>query len=400
MALASGLAHADPMDLSLSRLSFFNDTPWNNGGVSYDPARWRFMGGCGTPATGAVPGVVGGGQAYAQCYADNQLWANLVNELGAALAPSLATPAMTLGIAGLYVGYEISITNLHNTADHWRRGTEGTVGSDVNSDTRTTRDNGDAAAFVSHLHVRKGLPFGFELGTQATHMHSSNIWAIGADVRWSLFEGFHRNWGWLPDLAVRGSVNTVVGQTQYALTVVGIDGMLSKRFTVGGSVRLSPYLGAQALFIFGDSGVVDLTPSRNARAECPRQEIRYVPDPNTGVGRSPSGLVGQVVCNGGGTLPAGVPGELNDTRNSAVFQPVRILRPRGFLGLQMQWEILVITAEFGVDIGSPSFLNTPPADAGRPLTQAVSAGASTRAPLTLDGYTQWTTTLGIGLAFH
>ena len=395
VGVAAQTASADPMDLSLSRLSFYNDTPWNNGGVNYDPMRWRFQGGCGTAGTAA-----NGGQAYALCYPDNQLWANLVNELGAALAPSLATPAMTLGIAGVYVGYELSITNLHNTADQWRRGTEGNVGSDVNSDTRTTRDNGDPAAYVSHIHVRKGLPFGFELGTQMSHLHSSNIWAIGADIRWSLFEGFHRGWGWLPDFAVRGSVNTVVGQSQYSLTVVGIDAMVSKRFSLGGQVRLSPFVGAQGLFIFGDSGVVDLTPSRSARAECPRQEIRYVADPNTGTGRSPSGLVGQVVCNGGGTLPSPtLPGDLNDTRNSAVFQPIRIFRPRGFLGLQLQWEILVITAEFAVDLGDPSFTNSP-TDAGRPGSQTASAGASTRAPLTLDGYTQWTSTIGVGLAFH
>lgn len=396
VGLASAAASADPMDLSLNRLSYYNNTPWTSGGVSYNPTRWAFRGGCGTAGTAGADG-----QAFAQCFPDNQLWANLVNELGAALAPSLAAPAMTLGVAGLYVGYEISITNLQRTGEHWRRGTEGSITSNVNSDTSSRRDNGDAAGFVSRIHVRKGLPFGFELGTQVSHLHESGLWAIGLDLRWSLFEGFHRGLGWLPDLAVRGSVNTLAGQSQMALTVVGIDAVLSKRFAIGGQVRLSPYLGGQAMLIFGDSGVIDLTPSRSAQTECPRPQTRFVPDTRTGADRSPSGLIGQVFCNGGGMLPSPtLPGDLNDTRNSAVFQPIRILRPRGFLGLQMQWEILMITAEFSVDLGDPSFTTTPPVDAGRPVTTNVAAGAPTRTPISLDNYTQWTTTVGVGLAFR
>lgn len=396
VVLAGATASADPMDLSLNRLSYYNNTPWTAGGVSYNPTRWAFRGGCGTAGTAGSDG-----QAFAQCFPDNQLWANLVNELGAALAPSLAAPAMTLGVAGLYVGYEVSITNLQRTGEHWRRGTEGTLVSNVNSDTSSRRDNGDAAAFVSRIHVRKGLPFGFELGTQVSHLHSSGMWAIGLDLRWSLFEGFHRGLGWLPDLAVRGSVNTLAGQSQMALTVVGIDAVLSKRFAIGGQVRLSPYVGGQGLLIFGDSGVIDLTPSRSAQSECPRPQTRFIPDARTGADRSPSGLVGQVFCNGGGTLPsATLPGDLNDTRNSAVFAPMRILRTRGFLGLQMQWEILMVTAEFSVDLGDPSFTTTPSVDAGRPVTTNVAAGSPTRTPISLDNYTQWTTTLGVGLAFR
>lgn len=396
LALAGASASADPMDLSLNRLSYYNNTPWSNGGVRYEPSRWAFRGGCGTAGTAGADG-----QAYAQCFPDNQLWANLVNELGAALAPALAAPAMTLGTSGIYVGYELSVTNLQASGEHWRRGTEGSAVSNVNSDTSTRRDNGDGAGVVSRIHVRKGLPFGFELGTQVSHLHSSGIWAIGADLRWALFEGFHSGLGWLPDLALRGSVNTLAGQSQMSLTVVGIDAVVSKRFTLGGQVRLSPYVGAQGMLIFGDSGVIDLTPSRSAQSECPRPQTRYVPDTRTGADRSPSGLVGQVICNGGGSLPTPtLPGDLNDTRNSAVFQPMRILRTRGFLGLQFQWEILMVTAEFSVDLGDPSFTSTPPTDAGRPVTTNVAAGAPSRTPISLDNYTQWTTTVGVGLAFR
>lgn len=395
LSLAS-VARADPMDLALNRLSLFNNTPWRNGGVTYDPARWVYRGGCGL--AGTADAGMGMGQAYAQCLPDNELWANLVNELGAALAPSINTPAMTLGLAGVYVGYELGVTGLNRNSAYWTRGTEGSASSNVGSGTASIRDRGDAAAIVSRLHVRKGLPFGFELGTQASYLHSSSIWAIGLDLRWSPFEGFRRGVGYLPDLAFRGAVSTVVGQRQLNLTVAEADVSLSKRFTLGGSVRLTPVLGAQMLFIFGDSGVVDLTPTRSAFSECPRQSVRYIADPT-----SPSGYSGQLQCGNGGTLPsvggAAIPGELNDTRNNAVFAAMRIRRVRGFFGLQVQWEILTFAANVSFDLADPAFFSDPSSDAGRPVNTGT-PGAVQRRPIEFAGYAQWTGNFAVGLTFR
>jgi hypothetical protein len=252
---------------------------------------------------------------------------------------------------------------------------------------------------VSRLHVRKGLPFGFELGTQASYLHSSSLWAIGLDLRWSPFEGFRRGVGYIPDLAIRGAVNTVLGQSQLSLTIVDVDVSLSKRFTVGGSVRITPVLGAQMLFIFGDSGVIDLTPTRSAFAECPRQQVRYVPDAS-----SPSMLAGQLQCGGGGALPSAggrtIPPELNDTRNNAVFAPMRIRRVRGFFGLQVQWQVLTFSAQVSADLAEPAFVSEPSADAGRPVTTGTASARVPRTPLQFADYTQWTANLAVGLTFR
>ncbi len=401
LALTPLSAAADPMDLALHRLSYYNNTSWSGGGVNYEPSRWLFQGGCGTQGT--ARSAMGSGQEYAQCYPDNQLWANLVNELGGALAPGLSAPAMTLGYGGVYFGYEMAVSNLDRTADHWRRGTQGSASSNVGTGTASQRDRGDANSFVSRLHVRKGLPLGFELGTQVSYLHSSNIWAIGLDLRWSLLEGFRRGVGYLPDFAVRGAVNTVVGQSQFNLTVVGIDATLSKRFTIGGQLRLTPILGGQFLMILGDSGVVDFTPDRSAFAEGPRQEIRYVPDtrPTTDTMRSPSGLVGQLQCGGGGRpVSTTLPGDLNDTRNAGVFSAMRIYRGRMIAGLQLQWEMFTVSGEFSYDMVPAGFLRTPNSEAGRPLTTPVAMGAATRAPVTLNDFRQWTTTIAVGFTFQ
>jgi hypothetical protein len=203
-------------------------------------------------------------------------------------------------------------------------------------------------------------------------------------------------------VAVRGAVNTMVGQSQMNLTVVSVDAVLSKRFTLGGLLRLTPYAGGQALMIFGDSGVIDFTPTRSAYAECPRQTIAYVPDtrPMDDPNRSPSGLVGQLQCSGSAQTQPGIPADLNDTRNSGVFQSMRILRPRAFFGLQLQWEYFMVTGEFVADIAEPSWLRTPPNEAGRPSTTPGPMGQQQFTPITFADRTQWMTTISVGLAFR
>ncbi len=384
------------MDLSLNRLSMYNNTPWTNGQEpSNDPARWMFQGGCGTAGTAGTG--LGNGQAFARCLPDNQLWTNLMNELGGALAPGLSAPAMTLGYNGLYIGFEEAVTNLNRNSEYWRRGTQGSPDALTGSGTAATRNQGDADAFVSRIHVRKGFPMGFELGTTVSHLDSSSIWAMGLDLRWAPFEGYRHGMGILPDFAVRGAVNTVVGQSQFNLTVVSVDATISKRFTLGGQVRVSPYLGVQELFILADSGVIDMTPARNAYAECPRQPIDYVPDttPVGSPGRSPSGLIGQRQCTGG-TAIQGLPGGLNDTVNTSTFEPVRIARTRAFLGMQLQWDLVMFTGEFAFDAADPTFFRTPSDGTGRPST--TTAGAVT--PMPLAPFWQWPVTIGAGVAFR
>ena len=40
------------------------------------------------------------------------------------------------------------------------------------------------------LKIRKGFPFGIELTGSFGYLAQSSLYTIGADVRWSLFEGF------------------------------------------------------------------------------------------------------------------------------------------------------------------------------------------------------------------
>lgn len=369
-------AAADPGDLALNRLTFFNaaqPTAMN----PEPPPDYQFRGGCGTPETNG-----------AQCEADNQLFANLINQLGGALAPSLAAPARTIGYGGFYFSTELSIANINGDAEYWRRGTVGTARDlEAGRGTATVRERVPNQLFVSRFHVSKGFPYGFELGLQASYLHDSSMVAVGLDIRWALFEGFRTGVGYLPDFAVRGSVNTLVGNPQLYLTVVGIDASLSKPFTIGGMQTLTPYLGGQGLMIFGDSTVIDGTPTRSSFEECPRRQLVAETDPMSGA------VTGShLECQGGSGTPMGW---ANDSRNEMVFQPVRILRWRGFAGLRYRFGMFTLTGEFAMDLlDRANWLSEPPAGAGRPNAQG------TRQNITLDPYRQFMVTVGLGVTFN
>jgi hypothetical protein len=363
--LAALPAHAGENDLALNRLSY---------AIPQDPTMVPVqVGGCGTEQTN-----------FALCAPDNQLFVNLINQLGGVLAPALLAPAGTLGYNGLYFGFEPAISGVRGEGDYWHRGTEGGTMNRVGSGTQTRRDRMPNFLFVQRFHVRKAFPYGFELGLQTSWLQDSGLVALGLDIRWALFEGFRTGIGYLPDFAVRGSVNTLVGNPQLYLTVVGIDTSLSKQFPIAGLFTLTPYAGGQALMIFGDSTVIDATPTRSAYQECPRRRLVFGMTPS-----DPSTLV----CEAGSNTPMGAP---NDSLNEMVFLQTRILRWRAFAGLRFRYRYLSLTGEFTMDVPDrPSFLND--ADAGR--GQGPQNDMRMATDVTFDAYRQWTASLGVGLQF-
>jgi hypothetical protein len=369
LGLAASRADADAGDIALGRLSYFDR------GTAGMPD-FAFAGGCGTAAT------MGAG-----CLPDNQLFFNLVNELGGALAPSLLAPARTIGYGGLYFGIEESISNINGGGEYWRRGT---VGTDrdlaMMRGTATVRESLPSVLAVQRLHVRKGFPYGFELGLQTSWVADSSMVALGLDIRWAPFEGFRTGIGYLPDLAFRGAVNTLVGNPQLYLTIVSVDASLSKPFTLGGMSVLTPFLGAQALMILGDSTVVDGTPTRSNYQECTRREVQFDPPP-------PATPTGSHLGCTAGTMPEGI---ANDSHNDFVFTPVRLLRWRLFGGLQFRFGIFTLSGEFAIDIVRPSFMTDPNANSpgGRPNA------TGGRDPITITQTNQWMTTIGLGVTFN
>lgn len=314
-------ASADEMDISLSRL------------------RAPAVDAMGVPIDGAF-------------VADDPAWFRLMSQLGFAIAsPSLA-PARTTGTRGFYVGFETSVTSIDDGASYWRRGTEGDAMSI--GENRFVR----SSLVASQLTIRKGLPFGLELGGSVGHLYGTEQWIWGGELRIALLEGFREGIsGFVPDIAVRGAIRTLTGDSEFHLTVPSMDFTISKPIVLGGVATLTPILNAQLLWILADSELVDLTPERDAFAEC-------MPD----AGPPMMGDGSTIRCTGGSA---------QDFGNDALFTDIRAFRARMSLGFQLRYRIFTTLLSLQWDLRSPGSTDDAiPQDLPRQWTLNIGVGAT------------------------
>ena len=174
---------------------------------------------------------------------DQQAFRQIMREMGMAFAPRLLQPAETLGINGFQFDLGFSATSIKSDDPYWERGIS---------------DRDPPSHLMTMLvDVRKGLPYSVEVGVNASYLIDSELWAIGGSLKWALNEAVDI----FPiDVAIRGSANHVVGASQFSLTTMGLDAILSRSFGAGGIANIGPYLAYSPLFIYARSGVVDATP--------------------------------------------------------------------------------------------------------------------------------------------
>jgi len=291
LMLTAAPASAQDMNIALSRLS---------------------LPGCGTE------GVT--------CQRDDDAYRSVMSEFAGAMIPPVLTPAGTRGVRGIYVGFETWFTGIDGASEAWHRAVEG---DGMDGDASRSRFV-DGVISWGRLNVRKGLPFGFELGTNIAYMVNSSYWALGAEIRWALFEGFRDGVGWIPDVAVRGAVQTLVGDGEFNVTVPSVELIVSQPFVIANTVEVVPWVVGQAAFPFVDSELVDLTPQTSSFAGCD-------PDPLTPETGPPP------ICRGMG-------GALND---NVVFPSLRSTRWRLGAGVQVRYEWFTLLGNFMMDLVRP-----------------------------------------------
>ncbi len=178
---------------------------------------------------------------------------SLVSELGVALAPRLLAPADTLGFGGFQFSADIAWTSISNDA-RWWRAMRSSPAADATS-------HGAAMLPTIGLFARKGIWFpvpSIEFGAGAVHLFDSKIWSGQAYVKLALQEGYHDLP--VPSVAVRGGVSRMLGQKDLDLTIISMDGSVSKHVGVGSTWGLDPYAGYGALLMVPRSEVIDPTP--------------------------------------------------------------------------------------------------------------------------------------------
>jgi hypothetical protein len=352
---ASFVARAESMDLALERLvSNASSCLSSDGTGRFAPA---------APTT--------------TCQPDNVAFKRLVNQLGFALAPSAMHSARTTGYGGFDLAIEATYTSISSDADYWKRGTQGAPDPSTN---RAPTSNQSPASLLQQysLKMRKGFGFGMEITGIVGFLPQTSLINGGADVRMAVLEGFRTGvLGILPDVAVGGGVRTITGTPELQLTTVGVDVQISKPFAIQDSSLLTPWLGYQYVWIFGDSGLVDLTPGTNAIGAC-NYSGPNVPG-NAGPNKTSSDPAGHVqnvydgapVCNGGSA---------RDFNNNVVFNSVRLQRQRLIFGMNYRYEQVKFGAQFMTDLLSPGDSNsgvnrTDLKDEDRQWTLALELGA-------------------------
>lgn len=323
-SLVAGVASADKMDPSIERFVLNSRCigTVDNVGKYYDPTA-----------------------GFTRCLPDNLAFAKLVAQYGTAIGPTPSYAARTTGFGGFKIGVQGAYTTIDSDAPYWKKGTQGPVDKSTNQ--YSVVNNGpDDLLQVYSVRLAKGFPFGFELGASFGHIANTSLVTGGGDVRLSVLEGFRTNYGlgYLPDLAATGGIRTITGTSQLKLTVVSVDGVLSKPIPIQGSVILQPHVGYQWLRIFGDSGVVDMTPNTD-----PVQHCGYRGDNNPAT-PDPSKKVfdGQPNCAGSSA----------DFNNNVVFDAVRLNRHRINAGLDLRFQMVYLGLNFLADLIPVAEANT------------------------------------------
>ena len=149
----------------------------------------------------------------------------LSKEAGAALAYRNAAPAAPLGITGFDIGAEVSFIDIKKESEYWKAAL-----------------NNDAPSYLyfPSLRVRKGLPFGIDVGARYSYVPDSNVKLYGFEMSKALLEGTAVT----PALGVRASYTKLAGVNDLDLQTVALDANISKGFAI-----ITPYAGAGMVWV-------------------------------------------------------------------------------------------------------------------------------------------------------
>lgn len=142
----------------------------------------------------------------------------LSEDLGAALSYKALAPAEPLGITGFDIGIEATATDMEHSALF----------------DKASSGSGFSTLPVAKLHLHKGLPFNFDVGTFLSTAPDSNIRLFGAELRYAFLEGGAA----MPAVAVRGTYTRLSGVDQLDFDTRGVELTISKGFAM-----LTPYAG-------------------------------------------------------------------------------------------------------------------------------------------------------------
>jgi hypothetical protein len=188
-----------------------------------------------TPDLGAFWRTCPAGQ---QCIAEDlDGFDDFAAQIGSALAPRMIGPADTLGSRRFEVALITGILGLDTTRTYW-------TSDPADGRPGVARDPGSLLT-TTHVRVRKGLPYSFQVGGQVSHLYQSDLWGISAEIGWALVEGFRS----APDILLTAGIGTLLGTRDMLMIQVSPAVIVSKRFGVAGLFSLAPSVGYNLLYL-------------------------------------------------------------------------------------------------------------------------------------------------------
>ncbi len=234
LALEAGGARAEPLDLDLGRLGAPDAAVWEaiaaERGVALTPA-----------------------EAATLAKESKQRFAVLSSEVALALSSALLHPASTTGHSQFDFDIEAARAGVHSAAIGGANAS--LMPYPATWPTRT--DDPPGSVFMPSLHVRKALPFSFEMGGRMIYLSRSSYFATQGELKWALNEGSEI----IPDLAVRLAYTRLFGQKDWNLGATDLDFMVSKRWGFQGVTSFTPYVALRFTFVSASSDRIDFGPT-------------------------------------------------------------------------------------------------------------------------------------------
>ena len=171
----------------------------------------------------------------------NAAFRSFARQMGAAMTSVDLAPPQTLGQSGFSVNVELAVVSF--------RGGRALPVADG--------DGFRGPLLMPSIHVRKGLPWSFEVGARAAWIEKSQMGVASAELKWALNEGYT----FLPDIGVRAHLSKLLNARSLELLAGGLDVSLGKRFSFFGMMSVTPYLGWDLVFVGASTSNVDFDPS-------------------------------------------------------------------------------------------------------------------------------------------
>ncbi len=189
-----------------------------------------------------------GGPCVGYSPAANANFRSFARRLGAGVTAANLMPPETLGHSAFAITAEISGVGFINAAGD---------GAMTQAEFPTTAQFRNPL-WLPSIHIRKGLPFSFEIGARAAWLEKSRMGVGTLELKWALNEGFR----YIPDIGVRAYVTKILNTRDFDVTTGGLDVGVGKQFALAGMVTLTPYLGWNLGFTGATSNNVDFDPTR------------------------------------------------------------------------------------------------------------------------------------------